>query len=97
SGRRRHRGLVSDWSSDVCSSDLSYRVERVIGGQSGVVEADRHIRAPLESLGVGKIARGRGLAAATKGAAAIDFLAVELQRAGEHGIEAGNERATAEG
>src|SRR5437016_13667838 len=26
SSRRRHTRLVSDWSSDVCSSDLSFRV-----------------------------------------------------------------------
>src|SRR5271165_6298787 len=70
--------------------------ERVIGGHSAVVEADRHIRAPLESLGVEKITRGRVLAPATKGAAAIELLAVELQRAREDGIEAGNGRTAAE-
>src|SRR5438046_10450374 len=28
SSRRRHTRLVSDWSSDVCSSDLGWRRER---------------------------------------------------------------------
>src|SRR5262245_2088065 len=37
SSRRRHTRCLSDWSSDVCSSDL-YRIERVLGrGGMGVV------------------------------------------------------------
>src|SRR5258706_9822828 len=32
SSRRRHTRLVSDWSSDVCSSDLSTRAEKVYDG-----------------------------------------------------------------
>src|SRR5262249_57651002 len=37
SSRRRHTRLVSDWSSDVCSSDLS---RGVIIGHAAVAEAD---------------------------------------------------------
>src|SRR5262249_59215539 len=36
SSRRRHTRLVSDWSSDVCSSDL-YRVTAAGGGLGGPV------------------------------------------------------------
>src|SRR5437016_6465100 len=32
SSRRRHTRLVSDWSSDVCSSDLGGRDEQIHGG-----------------------------------------------------------------
>src|SRR5258706_15129726 len=41
SSRRRHTRLVSDWSSDVCSSDLGYdvidhsRVNAELGGEAG--------------------------------------------------------------
>src|SRR5262249_57694965 len=35
SSRRRHTRLVSDWSSDVCSSDLDFLLKLVIqGGQN---------------------------------------------------------------
>src|SRR5262249_60051923 len=33
SSRRRHTRLVSDWSSDVCSSDLKHRMVGLIGLQ----------------------------------------------------------------
>src|SRR5258706_10602150 len=49
SSRRRHTKWVSDWSSDVCSSDLSYPLELVqegnyesgAGGPQWVAERDR--------------------------------------------------------
>src|ERR1035438_10814464 len=33
SSRRRHTRCLSDWSSDVCSSDLSFAVITVVGGR----------------------------------------------------------------
>src|SRR5262249_57706910 len=41
SSRRRHTRLVSDWSSDVCSSDLSAMVGVVING-AGSQQSGRH-------------------------------------------------------
>src|SRR5258706_7624076 len=38
SSRRRHTRLVSDWSSDVCSSDLLEPAESADGGEPGGVE-----------------------------------------------------------
>src|SRR5262249_59230083 len=32
SSRRRHTRLVSDWSSDVCSSDLAESLEAIVNG-----------------------------------------------------------------
>src|SRR5438093_10917065 len=40
SSRRRHTSLVSDWSSDVCSSDLAVerkRIERGLGALEAVL------------------------------------------------------------
>src|SRR5262249_56189033 len=37
SSRRRHTRLVSDWSSDVCSSDLYENMWRGVGGPDGVM------------------------------------------------------------
>src|SRR5262245_63424510 len=34
SSRRRHTRCLSDWSSDVCSSDLSAETSRIISGAS---------------------------------------------------------------
>src|SRR5258706_8597905 len=39
SSRRRHTRLVSDWSSDVCSSDLSFRFTVISKPNSGKAEA----------------------------------------------------------
>src|ERR1019366_9585015 len=38
SSRRGHPRLVSDWSSDVCSSDLRRRRKRRQGGHAGGIE-----------------------------------------------------------
>src|SRR5438093_4156340 len=38
SSRRRHTRLVSDWSSDVCSSDLNVRLRRAIRELATVAE-----------------------------------------------------------
>src|SRR5262249_57900724 len=35
SSRRRHTRLVSDWSSDVCSSDLEFVVRAALGASRG--------------------------------------------------------------
>src|SRR5258706_8964211 len=40
SSRRRHTRLVSDWSSDVCSSDLAAGEIRNLGGRAGAWLAD---------------------------------------------------------
>src|SRR5215213_10315190 len=42
SSRRRHTRLVSDWSSDVCSSDLGPEYERLLAG--GVLVLQLHQR-----------------------------------------------------
>src|SRR5262249_58843399 len=39
SSRRRHTRLVSDWSSDVCSSDLVVQSLDELGGEALVCEA----------------------------------------------------------
>src|SRR5437016_11169472 len=44
SSRRRHTRLVSDWSSDVCSSDLTF----MIGGDKEVYEKTKPY---LENMG----------------------------------------------
>ena len=33
SSRRRHTRFTSDWSSDVCSSDLRYKIRLLSGGR----------------------------------------------------------------
>src|SRR5262249_6035726 len=45
SSRRRHTRLVSDWSSDVCSSDLAQPCSIVIFGASGDLTARKLIPA----------------------------------------------------
>ena len=42
--RRRHTSFTSDWSSDVCSSDLVWRTALELNGI-----AARHLRAPALS------------------------------------------------
>src|SRR5262249_57168887 len=50
SSRRRHTRLVSDWSSDVCSSDLDPRLQRQVAlkvmlpGQAGELGRKRFLR-----------------------------------------------------
>src|SRR5215213_11064257 len=55
SSRRRHTRLVSDWSSDVCSSDLLARRVAVVVKESLRAMArerfERSVRAKIESLG----------------------------------------------
>src|SRR5437016_10678163 len=48
SSRRRHTRLVSDWSSDVCSSDLSWanRPRRYAMTTHKLISADSHIVEP---------------------------------------------------
>src|SRR5438046_3293582 len=46
SSRRRHTRLVSDWSSDVCSSDLIH------GGDAGIV--DQVVKASIRPANLGK-------------------------------------------
>src|SRR5690348_2313276 len=43
--RRRHTRCTGDWSSDVCSSDLGQRLERVVGEFVDVGDDDREIGA----------------------------------------------------
>src|SRR5215213_11245556 len=42
SSRRRHTRLVSDWSSDVCSSDLALEVRRERGHRRGQPDRGAH-------------------------------------------------------
>src|SRR5438046_7789998 len=74
SSRRRHTRLVSDWSSDVCSSDLALSREKDLSGdllpklrQAGQLLLDRRReQRPLpwaqrsEERRVGKECRSRG-------------------------------------
>src|SRR5438093_3141239 len=48
SSRRRHTRLVSDWSSDVCSSDLSEKVEDRARVQIEYTDEDPMIREKFE-------------------------------------------------
>src|SRR5262249_59791123 len=41
SSRRRHTRLVSDWSSDVCSSDLLGKAENMTDDRIRISDADR--------------------------------------------------------
>src|SRR5205814_5040958 len=43
SSRRRHTRCLSDWSSDVCSSDLDTRGERRCLVAARIVERDVHV------------------------------------------------------
>src|SRR5262249_57227840 len=65
SSRRRHTRLVSDWSSDVCSSDLSYCAARS-GGAVTVKKryrrashCGRQAAADIERLGKNRAVRLR--------------------------------------
>src|SRR5256885_10258043 len=45
SSRRRHTRLQGDWSSDVCSSDLSYTVVQRLWRRAGIRPDARWLRA----------------------------------------------------
>src|SRR5262249_59338201 len=63
SSRRRHTRLVSDWSSDVCSSDLGDAGEDSVSLLPALVgKADRPLREAVrsEERRVGKEGRFRG-------------------------------------
>src|SRR2546426_5208106 len=49
SSRRRHTRLQGDWSSDVCSSDLSLRSE-LAGAQTGRTKAETELKSEREKL-----------------------------------------------
>src|SRR5438093_6091152 len=67
SSRRRHTRLVSDWSSDVCSSDLAraapQHAERVVDVAAQVVNPADHVDVP------GSFLRQRRVAEAAEGCA----------------------------
>src|SRR5438093_7684866 len=67
SSRRRHTRLVSDWSSDVCSSDLEFAREAALVGlaEAGGRETARPAMPALkdESVAV-RVAAARTIAAA---------------------------------
>src|SRR5256885_10708969 len=50
SSRRRHTRLQGDWSSDVCSSDLTWDAIIVGGGHNGLVSAAYLAKAGLRIL-----------------------------------------------
>src|SRR5205814_3991667 len=66
SSRRRHTRCLSDWSSDVCSSDLTFSVnDSPLAGRDGgkvtsrVIAARLHREARSEERRVGKECRSR--------------------------------------
>ena len=72
SSRRRHTRLVSDWSSDVCSSDLDSdhhgleKVKERIIEYLAVLKLKNNMRGPILCFygppGVGKTSLGRSIA-----------------------------------
>src|SRR5436853_4616483 len=52
SSRRRHTRCLSDWSSDVCSSDLCERPRRQVEPRSTAVQATQWSEVPLAGEGV---------------------------------------------
>src|SRR4051812_50086183 len=66
SSRRRHTRLTCDWSSDVCSSDLSYRLSVLPDPGLGVIDQLGHhkVAAAADRPRLGEIGRascrGRG-------------------------------------
>src|SRR5438093_4532907 len=48
SSRRRHTRLVSDWSSDVCSSDLLALKEEGVLDDAALEALDQEVRAAVE-------------------------------------------------
>src|SRR5205807_7143413 len=66
SSRRRHTRLQGDWSSDVCSSDLSR--QRLAGGDA---DSERHDRGGRSRTGGGAGARGRAESGARGGHAPL--------------------------
>src|SRR5258706_11975935 len=70
SSRRRHTRLVSDWSSDVCSSDLSFE-PRGRGDSPGRNEGLQRAPSRCLSGGGGEQWRRKWLAGAVVAAAAV--------------------------
>src|SRR5258706_10916334 len=64
SSRRRHTRLVSDWSSDVCSSDLHAGAAALVGHmlhlQAGLLEQEFHGQVPARALAPGAVAELAG-------------------------------------
>src|SRR5256885_4910522 len=50
SSRRRHTRLQGDWSSDVCSSDLSYTLHAVVKGPVSVSLQDIPFLTALQTI-----------------------------------------------
>src|SRR5258706_6727247 len=69
SSRRRHTRLVSDWSSDVCSSDLTMNLNRVDARPEGLfVWADGGTTPPdpnAFTVDAGTLGNGLGVVAGT--------------------------------
>src|SRR5437016_14664199 len=64
SSRRRHTRLVSDWSSDVCSSDLeqkAYWLTRLSGRPGAVSLPTDRERPPVSSFQIGKRRVGKSV------------------------------------
>src|SRR5215469_9471072 len=70
----------------------TYRLESAVGRDTAVVEPDRTICAPLESLNVLEVCRRSSLIASWQGAGRNEACMIVLDRAAENGIEAGDER-----
>src|SRR5438093_8020033 len=52
SSRRRHTRLVSDWSSDVCSSDLCLRLDELQAMPRHLLDSELHVLAGGEHVGL---------------------------------------------
>src|SRR5262249_58009983 len=104
SGRRRHTRLVSDWSSDVCSSDLDdfflgFRRNAVgshAGAEFGFDLAHAGLRA-LESHGTAEVfGFASGEVGGDHGDAQELFLRSEERRVGKEGNSRGWSTASSE-
>src|SRR5262249_60477498 len=94
SSRRRHTRLVSDWSSDVCSSDLDRALHDVIGRVPEADDVTSGLAASSLQELVAKGAGGclQGAAGKLPGPAALDQRSEE-RRVGKEGRGGGAEGA----
>src|SRR5262249_59535035 len=88
SSRRRHTRLVSDWSSDVCSSDLGLKHSPLIGAFWGSLDQTwsprsvRTVRLPASSAAANALPSG-DQAMAVAGASNFTSVRSEERRVGK--------------
>src|SRR5215472_12610153 len=71
----------------------TYGLKSAVGRDTAVVEPDRNICAPLESLNVLEVCGRGSLIASLEGAGRNEACVIVLDRTADNGIEAGDERA----